>query len=147
MKYIISSLAIAGLLASPIVNAATIPYAAPSEGYTVSNVELQTQAQVEWVMKANGISHTEALARIRHGLDSQHEKINPATEVPKDYSPTYNPQFNAIQQNGAGFYAGKAADGSHVFTTEQRAQMLERLYRYCPIGTSFTFEGVTSACK
>lgn len=146
MKKLITIFSIVAL-AAPVAVFAQVPYTGPTTVPQISTYEDRVLANVDFVMQANGISRSEAIAHVRHALDSQGGKVGRSSEIDRDYSPTYNPAYNAFQQMGQGFYAGKASDGRAVFTDEQRHQVLEGIYRYCQPGLTYTYEGVTSACK
>lgn len=100
---------------------------------------------VQSVMDLNGITREAAIARIARALIAQNGFM-PKPPIPADYHPSYNPAPHAFQQFGQSFYAGIDANGAHVFTPEQRSELLDSFW-YCSPGLTYTYQGSVSVCK
>ena len=114
-------------------------------------LEVSTQADrynadVNMVMHLNGITRTEAIARIARALLAQNGFM-PAPPIAKGYGVAYDPAPHAFRQAlSRAFYAGIDKDGRLQFSDEQRQPLLDSFW-YCKPGLTFSYDGLTSSCR
>lgn len=145
---------------APVVSAATASenqliqaridamlYAVENHHPEVSLAADRYNTDLAFVMSANGISREDAIARMARALIAQNGRM-PAPPVPSNVGAAYDPAPHAFRQAQARtFYAGvDPVTGTHVFTVEQRATLLDSFW-YCAKGLTYTYGPAASACK
>lgn len=122
-------------------------YAVENHHPEVSLAADRYNTDLEFVMKANGISREDAIARMARALIAQNGRM-PAPPIQQGYGAAYDPAPHAFRQaTSRGFYAGVKEDGStHVFLPEQRAVLLDSFW-YCQKGLVYTYTADKSFCK
>lgn len=119
------------------VNSGTVQVSVQADRYNSSVAD---------VMHLNGISRTDAIARIARATIAQNGFM-PAPPIPKHSGAAYDPAPHAFRDAYSRyFYAGVDAKGEVQFTATQRDQMGDNFW-YCSNGQRYFYGEAASTCK
>lgn len=109
--------------------------------------ETRYESDLQWVMKANGITRAEAILRKDRAHFSQSGLLGKSPLSPFERF-VFNPATGAWGTIGASaFYAGwNQLTGTHVLTTVKRAEVRADNFWYCPTGQTYVYTDTVSTC-
>lgn len=110
----------------------------------VNTLGMRTEAQIEDVMKMNGISREDAIKRIDRSNFSQSGKMaKPIIKIFAAYDPSENAFRQPLQRN---FYAGFDLVSEHeIFTFDKKLEVGDN-YWYCGEGIVLVYSPNGSTC-
>jgi len=105
------------------------------------------ESAIEDVMKMNGISHEQAVARYIAAIISESGTVGRNPLYPDSHM-AFDPAYQAWKDAGGSFYSGfDLATGRHMMTDVQRSSVLMQNFWYCPQGQDYIYGETASVCK
>lgn len=102
---------------------------------------------LEFVMKVNGITREQAIARMARALIAQNG-YSPKPDIAQGYGAAYDPAPHAYRQAASRmYYAGVNLETNQpVFLPEQRTEMGDNFW-YCNPGLKYVYTAEESKCQ